>query len=283
MASNTNWAGAKGSLIMFRAPDCMVATFWPGVLKPRVHLGQEPLVLPMVPDLLTPHDFWLLALGIDRVRLYRGSKEVLEEVGLPAGVPVFLPKGREAETRRDEGRRLRDFFQEIDLGIQATLFQNHLPLILAGGTREVAVYRGVNTYWPLLDGSIQGNPNALNGSTLHARASELLPSYWAHSMEATARALEEGAGRDLVVTDPAGLIEAVTSGRIGELIVAPASPGYAKRENLINWAVLATIRKAGKVSVLKSPSMEAGIAGILRSHAPERIGSTPARIATTAG
>jgi hypothetical protein len=266
VACNTDWTSVRGSLVMFRAPDFVVATFWPGELQARVHFGQEFLVLPLIPDMLSKHDFWLLALSINVARLYRGSRDGLVEVALPGGVPTLLPKAGESDTRDDEANRLRDFFRRIDRGVRATLFQNHWPLILAGVTREVAIYREVNTYSPLLNGSIHGNPDALGAGTLYARASELLPTYSARVMEATARELEEAAGRDLVVTNPAEVIEAVSAGRVGELILAPESTGYTQREDLINWAALATIRNAGRISLVNGATVKAGLAGILRFH-----------------
>jgi Bacterial archaeo-eukaryotic release factor family 3 len=271
VAANTDWAGVRGSLVMFRAPDFVVATFWPGALEPRVHFGTEFLVLPLIPELLSRHDFWLLALSINVVRLYRGSREGLVEVALPTGAPTLLPKAGETDTRDDEGNRLRDFFRKIDRGIHATLFQKHWPLILAGVAREVAIYSDVNTYSPLLNGVIHGNPDALGASTLYARASELLPAYSARVMEATARELEEAAGRDLVVTDPAEVIEAVNAGLVGELILAPGAASYAQREDLINWAALGTIRKRGRVSLINGATVTAGLAGILRFHQKQRI------------
>jgi hypothetical protein len=64
--------------------------FWPDTLARRIHFGQEFLVLPLLPELLSHHEFWLLALSINAVRLYRGSRAGMVEVALPEGVPASL-------------------------------------------------------------------------------------------------------------------------------------------------------------------------------------------------
>jgi hypothetical protein len=292
VASSVDWTGRKGSLVMFRAPDFTVVDFWPDTLAPRVHFGPEFLVLPLLPGLLSKRDFWLLGISIKAVRLFRGSSEALVEVALPAGVPVSLSEHEEFDqpdhtlrARSGAGRSngsmkgvqfgtstahelkgdyLHDFFKAINRGIHPTLAEDPKPLILAGVTRELAIYRTVNTYSPLLTGAIHGSPDSLGAGLLYTKATELMSAYSARADDTTLRVLEEAGNRGLVVSDPAALIEAAAVGQVEELIVPPASQAPGQHEEAVNWAALATIRNSGTIRVLNDPRVAQGAVGILR-------------------
>jgi len=301
IASNTDWTGRRGSLAMFCTPGLEMADFWPETLAPRVHFAQEFLVLPLLPALLSNCDFWLLALSIKSVRLFRGSRHGLVEVALPRGVPKSLSEDGEFDqpdhslrgrsgAGRSVGRMsavqfetssahevkvdyLHDFFKAIDRGIHAILAADRQPLILAAVTRESAIYRKVNTYSPMLTGAIHGSPNALGADVLYAKATELMSAYSARVTDTTLREMEEASGRGLLVKDPAAVIEAARIGQVDELILSPGAPGFDRHEETINWAALATIRNSGRVGVINGSQPEAGVAAILRFRGTEPQGS----------
>jgi hypothetical protein len=291
-ASHTEWAGRTGSVIMFRAPDFTMVHFWPEALAPRVHFGQEFLVLPLLPELLSNRDFWLLALSIRSVRLFRGGRNGLVEAPLPRGVPRSLSQNEQFD-RPDHSMRdragagpsvgnmkgvqfgtssahelqpnyLHDFFKAIEHGIHPVLMADRQPLILAGVTRELAIYRRVNAYSPVLTGAIHGSPEALGMEALQTQAMELIAAYSAMATDGTLREMDEAASHSLLVTDPAEIIEDARIGQVDELIVSAAAAGLEQREDSVNWAALATIRNSGRISVLSATQLESGVAAILR-------------------
>jgi hypothetical protein len=292
VARTTEWNGRKGSFVMFRSPGFTLTSFWPDILLPRVHFADEFLVLPLLPGILRDCDFWLLALSIKAVRLFRGAGGNLVEVLLPKGVAASLSEDGEFD-QPDHSLRgrstagpsvgrmkgvqfgtssahelqadyLHDFFKSIDRGIHAVLAHEPHPLILAGVTRELAIYRSVNTYSPLLTGAVHGSTETLAADVLYAKAAELMSAYSARTTDTTLVEMEEAGNRGLLITDPAVVIDAAGKGQIADLIVSPAAPGFGQREDVINWAALATIRNSGRVSFPGSPQPAAGVAAILR-------------------
>jgi len=292
VASNTDWTGRKGSLVLFRAPGFTMANFWPEALAPRVHFGHEFLILPLLPGLQGQHDFWLLGLSIKKIRLFRGSRSGLVEVVLPKEVPKSLSqdeafdqpdhslRGRNtagpsvgtmkgvqfgtSSTKELQPDYLHDFFKAIDHGIHPILNRNRKPLILAGVTREQAIYRRANTYPSVLAGGIYGSPDSLGEDVLFARAVELMAAYSARAANESLRELDQAADRALLIRDPAAVAEAAGKGQVEELIVSADGPGFEQREDMINWAALATIRNSGKISVLVDSQLESGVAAVLR-------------------
>jgi hypothetical protein len=302
LAARTDWAARKGSMLMFRAPDFTMTNFWPETLAPRVHFGQEFLLLPLLPGFLSKHDFWLLGLTTKAVRLFRGTRHGLVEVPLPRGVPRNLAEAGEtvapelvtpdrtlngrSSAGRSVGNRkgvqfgmsaahevkaayLHDFFKDIDRGIRSVLAHDPQPLILAGVTREIAIYRDINTYSPVLTGAIHGSPFTPGPEALYRKALDLMSAYSAMAMDGAPRKLDDAASRGLLATDPVQLIRAANAGQIDELILSPNAPGFGQREELINWAALAAIRTSGTIGFLEQGGSDSGITGILRFRAPD--------------
>lgn len=302
LAANTDWSGRTGSFVMFRAPDFTLTSFWPDELAPRVRFAEEFLVLPLLGGLFRERDFWLLALSIKNVRLYRGSSESLTEVPLPAGVASSLAEDEEfdqpdhslrgrstagpsvggmkgvqfttAAAQEGEPTYLHDFFKSIDRGIHPLLAGDPHPLILAGVKRELAIYRSVNTWFPLVPGEIHGNAETAAPDFLRKEAAGLLAAYSLKDAETIRHDMDAAAGRGLLVEDPAAAMQAAGMGQVAELILATAAPGFAKREAVVNWAVLATVRNGGKVFLLDAAEPSGGLAAILRYRAPVEAGAT---------
>lgn len=272
VAQSTYWQGRKGSFVMFRAPGFTLTSFWPDVLLPRVNFAEEFLVLPLLAGVLRDRDFWMLSLSIKAVRLFRGTSDGLAELPLPKGVAGSLSAVEEFDTHELQGDYLHDFFKAVDRGVHAILARDPHPLILAGVTRELAIYRTVNTYSPLLTGAVHGNTETVGADVLYAKAAELMSAYAARMAEATLVEMEEAGNRGLLVNDPAAVIAAAGKGQVADLVVAPAAAGFAQREDVINWAALATIRNSGKISFSDAPQPAAGVAAILRYRRIEREG-----------
>src|SRR5579883_1625480 len=87
IAENTDWSLHRGSVLIFRAPGFTKASFWPHVVKPAVHLGEEFFILPFLAGEIS---FWVLGLSINDVILFRGSARGLVQVELPHDVPRSL-------------------------------------------------------------------------------------------------------------------------------------------------------------------------------------------------
>jgi hypothetical protein len=159
---------------------------------------------------------------------------------------------------------LHDFFTAVDRGIHTILAKDRQPLILAAVTRELAIYRKVNTYSPVLAGAVHGSPDALGADVLFAKASELMSAYSANATNETLKEIEEARSHGLWVEDPMATIEASRIGRVEELIVSPFAPGFHQHEEAFNGAALATIRNSGRIRLLNASQIKKGFAAIVR-------------------
>jgi hypothetical protein len=299
IAANTEWSGRTGSFVMFRSPEFTLTGFWPDELAPRVHFAEEFLVLPLLDGLLRDRSFWLLALSIKSVKLYRGSGEALSEVALPAGVATSLAEDQAFDTpdhslrgrstagpsvgsmkgvqfttgaaHEGEPTYLHDFFRAIDRGIHPLLARDPHPLILAGVTRQLAIYRKVNTWTPLIAEDIHGSTETFATDFLFAKGAELAGAFATNGTDATLHDLDAAMGRGLLESDPEALIEAAGSGQVAELVIEQTAAVLPPREAFINWNALATVRGGGRIRFVKAPLAGDGVAAILR-YRPAKAG-----------
>lgn len=291
LAHNTDWAGRTGSMVIFRAPGFTKASFWPGILESRVHVGDEFLILPLLAGLATQRSYWMLTLSVKRVRLFRGTEAGLAEVALPKDVPLSLAEaggfdqpdhdlenrltlsgagGQIAAVRsgtstlnETKGQYLHDFFRKIDRAVHPILGTSGDPLILVAVERELAIYREANTYAALLEQAIHGSPEPIIEDKLRKAATELLAARSARAAEDIRQAMDRAAGRGLLTTDLTGIEAAARIGQIDSLFVEPKP---TSNEDRINEAALAVIRNSGVVASCNS--LETSVAAILRYRVP---------------
>ena len=298
---STNWTGRTGSVIFFRSPTFMKASFWPEPLDPRVDLGDEFFILPLLPRLGRPRDYWILALSINRIRLFRGTLQSLSEIELPPELPRSLAdaggfdqpdhdlEGRSApgastgqtaavrfgtsSVHETKGRHLHDFFKMINRAILPILGRTGDPLILAAVPRELAIYREVNTCSALLDKAIHGNPDALGEQRLHRMALELMAAISPLTADQFRHETEAAAGKGLLLGNLPAIHRAARAGQIERLFV---NSGSSVDEALTNSAALAVFRNSGTIVCDAFPGAGEGISAILRYRPSEAAEPEPA-------
>ncbi len=292
LAQNTDWSGRTGSMVIFQAPGFTTANFWPDTLDEKVHVGEEFLILPLLPGMAAARTFWLLAVSIKHLRLFRGTPEGLAEVELPKDLPRSLAEAaafdkpdhdlenrsspgtgsgqtaavRSGTTTTHEAMRqyLHDFFRKIDRAIQPILAKTGDPLILAAIARELAIYKEVNTYPLLIEQAIHGSPAPMGENRLYKEALDLLKADAGRVPGQSHREMDRAAGRGLLLTDLAAIGEAAEAGQIERLLVEPKP---AANEDRINRAALVVIRNSGTVAACDS--LETSVAAILRYRITE--------------
>ncbi len=296
VARNTNWSGRTGSVVIFRAPGFTKASFWPEVLEPRVILGDQFHTLPLLAGLAT-RSFWLLALSVNGIHLYRGNERGLTEVDLPESLPRSLNGAghhgdHDLEARSTPGARthqsaqirfgtssrqesrdahLRSFFRAIDRAIQPILRESHDPLVLASVVHEIAIYHQINTCPSLLHEAVHGSPQALGEERIHREALQIVARTASRACaEQTIDELSAASRRGLLLTD-LGEISAISSrGQIERLFLRPMPQ---TSEALLNETAVAVIRNSGTVvcnAAMATPGE--GVAAILRYAA---LGANP--------
>lgn len=204
------WRMQNEGLAVFITPDQTEFYRLPLHFDEIAIVGERFHLKPLFPLIATNNRFYLLALSLNDVRLYQGTHEAVSEIEsaeIPSDIVeairqyedpeaslqmhtqnratgngnasrsdvAFHGQGGDAEDRgRSPKQELKRFFHTIDDGVHDTLGGENVPLLLAGVSEYLPLYRDVNGYPHLIeDNIVAGNPEALHPTELHDKA-------WSH-------------------------------------------------------------------------------------------------------
>lgn len=183
-----------------------------------------------------------------------------------SGAEIFHGHGMGGEWHEDE--RVR-FLQRVARGVDQRLSGDTAPLLLACVESEASPLRDAVRYPYLLDGLVAGNPDHLTEHELHERAWPLVEEQLHARHRRAAERVAERRGSPEVAEGIESILPAAASGRIHQLLLVEAArvPGIfdvstmevsvgpdaetdERGEDLVNRAVLETLRHAGSAMAL---------------------------------
>jgi len=296
-------AGGPGFAI-FRSPHYLEIFHLPGTTTETLAVASHFTLLPLLERVYAPQQFYILGLSRKHLRLLHYRLGVCEEVAMPTQVPesVEAAAGLDAPDhdlenrstagvatgsmkavhfgtttdREAAGEYLYHFLGMIAQGLKDTL--NGAPLLLAGVHEEAAAYRRASRYPHLLAAEIQGNIEFLPLEEIACRAAEAAREHYLKAGFKALAELREMPDRSRTLAgDPHRVLRAAAAGRVHRLCVREMTgihgtmereldTVHAANEDLVNAAVVETIRHGGDVFVLPQGQMAAAspMAAILR-------------------
>lgn len=166
---------------------------------------------PLFPLIAANNRFYLLTLSQNDVRLYQGTHQGISEIEsteIPGSILEALRTDDDAEpglqshvqnrASGTDGERmdaafhghgggggddvsgepqdeLKRFFREVDESVNEYLTEESVPLVLAGVSEYLPMYREINSYASLIDDQIvAGNPASFSVDTLHGKAWDIV-------------------------------------------------------------------------------------------------------------
>ncbi len=208
-------------------------------------------IKPLLPLINGNSDFYILALSLNKVRLFRGSRDAFQEVELkdmPTSMgealqiedlqknlgfhtdtqnttggtggerpAIFYGQGVEDNKKDDIVR----YFQIVDDGLARHFEDMSAPMVIAGVDYLHPIFRSTSSYRNLLDEGIIGNPDRQDGKELHAQAWKIMePLFLKNQQKALDRFAElHGQQKGLASNDLEPVVRAAVGGRVETLIV----------------------------------------------------------------
>ena len=169
--------------------------------------------------------------------------------------------------KRDE---IRQYLRQVNRALHGHLRETKAPLVFAGVDYLFPIFRQVCDYPMLLPEFIVGNPEDMSGKELHQRAWPLIAS------RLDARCRELVAEYSVAITERMGsgeidvILPAAEQGRVATLLTAADAylwesvPPAVGTSDLINSAVVATLRNGGQVFSVDNQQIDGKIAAIFR-------------------
>ncbi len=244
------WQHQSDGLAVFLSPDVYRIFRLPSRFDELLVISNNFQIKPLLPLLTNDGKFYVLALSMNEVRLFLGTRDTIEEIDL-GDIPTNIQEAlwmddpekhsdfhtgtgstggggiRQAvfyghgEKDSEEKTNILRFFQHIDRGLADLLDIKDIPMVLAGVDYLLPIYHKASTYSALLDKGLEGNPEELRQDELHKLAWELVrPIVRNDQKEAFERFKQlNGQGDELASIDLKTIVRAANFGRIDTLIV----------------------------------------------------------------
>ena len=287
-------------IALFRTASFLAALSVRGIRESSVTLSRHFNLSPLMAAASAPQEFYILGLSRKNLGFYHYLRGQCEAAQLPVGAPGNMesalafdqpdhrlsnqsasgnstgsmhaaPFGTTTE-RESAGDHLLHYFQLVDRGLKG--FLKETPLLLAGVHEEVAAYRRASHNHHLLKTEIHGNIDFLTPAEIAERAAAAALAHYHQTGEAVLEKYREMPKRKLTRGTVRPALIAALAGRVHQLCVAEGAVvrgslkrhGGFEKEDLVNAAIVETLRHGGEVFMLPPSSMpeDTPVAAILR-------------------
>lgn len=243
------WQHQLDGLALFVSDDFYETYRLPLDFEALSIVGQRFHIKPLLPLFSDDGRFYILALSQNQVRLFQGTRTVVDQIeleDLPLSMAEALSEDDpEAElqhhttTSGSEGRRgpgvvhhghgvtddeekqrLRRYLQVVSRGVEKRLKKHQAPLVLAAVDYLHPMYKAVESSPHLLDDGISGNPEELSAEALHEKAWDIVEPLFMEAKEDVAHRYQELQGSEQASDDLGQVVPAAFQGRVDALFVA---------------------------------------------------------------
>ncbi len=318
------WRGLSEGLAAFVTADTSEFYRLPlsfdevAIAEDRFHLK------PLFPLIAANKRYYLLALSQNDVRLYQGTQQAISEVEaaeIPSDIVSAIqqyeeppeqglqshtqgqspsPDGRSTDQRhhgqgssedlsREPKDQLKRFFRRIEESVSDYIGGEKIPLVLAGVSEYLPIYKQENSYPFLIDSDIvAGNPEPLSAQELHRKGWEVVESVLHERQQQELERFEDliYQNGDLASDDFHEIIPACAYSRVDTLFVPMGQYRWGRFNpetntvevhesqqpgdgDLLNYAALQSFLSGANVHVLRPETMPGGrsVAAIFRYEA----------------
>lgn len=187
------------------------------------------------------------------------------------------------DTNKEKKGAILRYFQAVNDVLEARLADEKIPLLLASVPYLWPLYEEVNTYPHLVPTGVSGNPDHLSVHELQAKAWPIIQPLLQEARDTAVQQYHEWAGTEKTSHNVAQIVPAAAYGQVDTLLVAGSDQkrgrfdpdtGHVELceaesfncEDLLNLAVVVTLRQGGAVYTVPPEEMPDGaaMAAILR-------------------
>ncbi|MDC6355625.1 MULTISPECIES: hypothetical protein [unclassified Robiginitalea] len=238
------WRHQSDGLALFISEGFFQKFTLPLEFEAAHHIGNSFHLVPLMPLLTGDGRFFILALGLEGVKFYEGTKYSIariivydltparleDRVGYDyeekflqfrsqqegAGHAMFHGHG---EGEADHKNEILRYFRAVDEGLMQILHDERQPLVLASLDYLAPIYREANNYNHLFESHISGNPGDDDLMSLHGKAWELVAPHFESGRREKAGAYQQALGTGKASPDLRDILPAAMDGRIDALFL----------------------------------------------------------------
>jgi len=203
ITDNDFWQHQSDGLAVFLSTDFTRVFRVPSQFEEIVVISKNFYIKPLLPLVNGGGQFHILAISLNKIRLFLCTKYTINELELP-DMPTNLEEalflddpekhldfhtgtkspgahgsqpakfhGQGGQSDNDEKNILR-YFQYVNDGLKGMLKDESIPLVLAGVDYLLPIYHNANSHAGLLKEGLEGNPDEVDIKELHQRAWKII-------------------------------------------------------------------------------------------------------------
>lgn len=194
------WNHLSDGLALFIGPDFFEKFELPIAFNKQTLIGGKFYLRPVMPMMTGESRFFLLALSLNEVKFYEGSRysitpviiedlvpedmeSVLVDIGAKESLQMHQGGGNQAVfhgQNKATDKKLKNYekyFRFIDKGLMEMLHDEKVPMVIAAVDYLVPIYKDVSAYSNIVTEHINGNPERSTPVDLHRRAMNILEDF----------------------------------------------------------------------------------------------------------
>ncbi|MFP4330103.1 MAG: hypothetical protein ACOC28_03100 [Alkalispirochaetaceae bacterium] len=234
------WDPQAAAIAIFLAPEQVDVVPLSVDVEEEVLIGERFHLKPLFSDRSSSEPYFLLALDLHDVRLYRGNRRNLEEVPLtpaPRPLPEILegfdferslnkaPGGSTVYVGHQGGEEnltphIIEFLQEVDRCLRQTIGEGDSPVLLAGTENVVGHFRHHSSVARLHENHLKGSPRSFTVEELHRRSRDMVRQAAQARVDREIEAVEEYLDSRQGARELEEICSAAFEGRLQLLLVA---------------------------------------------------------------
>lgn len=273
---------------------------------PRLVVVSEAFhIKPFLPLVGGKEDFYVLCLSKKKIRLLQCTKEDFREIDL-GNVPQSISEALQYEPLEKQGQigsapgrqglfhghgagdedlkeNIKAFLRMVDKGLKDILNDESSPLVPAGVSYVVSLYRDVASYPHITEDFIEGSPDRVSAEELLQKAKVIVEPIFKKEEDEARRKFEALLGTGKASSLLEEVVPAACSGRVDILFVPSGKQVWGKWDketqkvaltaksepasrDLLDLAAVETLKGQGRVYVVRPEDMPSGgdVAAIFR-------------------
>ncbi len=288
------WSEMGYGMVIYIAPGYFEVFKLPYDTSEMIYVDRDFLITPLLPMISIDGSYFILAISLKQIRLLHCSRTSITDVTpeeLPANFGEWLGEKPEQQiqfhTGANEGEKAiyfghganeedqkeiaEEYLREVEKSATRVMNQFQDPMLPAGLSENIALYRKVNHYGRVLDNNITHNPDELSDTQLRDRGWSIIKDFFLNDLFESLENYRESS-LDRVSTDPSEIIPSTVMGKTGTIFITKDLVRWGKYDtdnhkvyfknqpengdvDLMNWLSIKGIETGSNVYVLPKDEM----------------------------
>lgn len=239
---SNSWNHQSEGLAVFMTSDEFHYFPLPFRVEELLIIAQSYYVQPVLPLFTNNGHYYILAISLNDVRLFEGTRYGVGQIALPDGIPANMEEALrldgpqkslqmhsgdgggmfhgQGSGNEDQKIWIEQYLNLVDASLKEIFREQNAPLILAGVDYLLPMYRKVSEYQHIMEEGITGNPDHLSPEELQEQAWLIVETSFQQETKKTVEQYQQLADTDKATDNVEEIVAAAFNGRVDKLILS---------------------------------------------------------------